>query len=159
MPMWTVHSKVREPDAIRTRANEVRFVAEGFNWPAFLVPLLWLIVKGMWLVLVFALAAEMAIMALGVYVRLSDTILTVLSLGLSLIMGFAGNDLYRWTLARGGFHEIGLAAGSDLDEAELRYFSALPVKPIRSLPPAILSPPTPAMPDALGLFPQSSGTR
>ena len=47
MPLWTVHSKAWAPAHIRADADKVRFVREGFNWPAFLVPLPWLVVKGM----------------------------------------------------------------------------------------------------------------
>ena len=79
-------------------------------------------------------------------------------LGINLVMGFAGNDLYRWTLARRGFGEIGLAAGSDLDEAELRFFSALPETPAAAPAPVLRQLP-PSMPDALGLFPQPGGAR
>src|SRR5262245_5376340 len=111
MPLWTVHSKVEEPDAIRARAGDVRFVREGFNWPAFLVPLVWLVIKGMWIVLLIALAVEMAIIALGASLKLSDLVVTILGLGINFVMGFAGNDLYRWTLMRAGFREVALAAG------------------------------------------------
>jgi hypothetical protein len=160
MPLWTVHSKVDEPALIRTRSDEVRFVREGFNWPAFLVPLLWLIVKGMWIALLLALAVEILVIAAATWLNFSDTVATLLGLGINLVMGFAGNDLYRWTLARGGFHEVGLAAGSDLDEAELRYFSGLPEAPQPSAPPPAKAPlPAALMPDALGLFPQAGGAR
>jgi len=158
MPLWTVHSKVADPALIRRRADEVRFVREGFSWPAFLIPLLWLVVKGMWIVLMLALAAEIAIIALGAALKLPDFVMTILGLGINLVMGCAGNDLYRWTLARGGFAEIGLAAGSDLDEAELRFFSALPETPAAAPAPILRQPALP-MPDALGLFPQPGGAR
>jgi hypothetical protein len=158
MPLWTVHSKVAEPALIRRRADEVRFVREGFNWPAFVVPLLWLVVKGMWIVLMIALAVEIAIIALGASLKLSDFVMTSFGLGINLVMGFAGNDLYRWTLARRGFGEIGLAAGSDLDEAELRFFSALPETPAAAPAPVLRQLP-PSMPDARGLFPQPGGAR
>ena len=64
MSLWTVHSKLEEPSLLRARADEVRFVREGFNWPAFLVPPIWLVFKGMWTVLLLTLAVEMAIAAL-----------------------------------------------------------------------------------------------
>jgi hypothetical protein len=157
MPLWTVHSKVEGPAAIRAGANDVRFVREGFNWPAFLVPLLWLVVKGMWIVLLLATAVEMAVVALGASFKLPDLVITILGLGINLVMGFAGNDLYRWTLMRAGYREIGLAAGNDLDEAELRFFSELPE--FRPPAPAPSLAPAPAMPDALGLFSQPGRAR
>src|SRR3954451_7390989 len=121
MPIWTVHGKTADPALVRARAEDVRFVREGFNWPAFLVPLLWLVLKGMWIVLVLSIAFELAVMAIGASLKLSGSVQTTLSLTLNLIMGLAGNDLYRWTLSRRGNREIGLAGGGDLDEAELRY--------------------------------------
>jgi len=157
MPLWTVHSKLEEPSLLRARADEVRFVREGFNWPAFLVPPIWLVFKGMWTVLLLTLAVEMAIAALGASLNLGDTVLTILALGINLALGFAGNDLYRWTLSRGRFQEIGLVAGSDIDEAELRFFSGLPESRVPISPPVFAPPP--AMPDALGLFPQPAAAR
>ena len=151
MPVWTVHAKAADLAVLRARAEEVRFVREGFNWPAFLVPLLWLVVKGMWIVLLIALAFEFAVAATGEAWKLSGFAQTTLSIALNLVMGFAGNDLYRWTLARGGYREIGLAAGSDIDEAELRYFMALP-EPASAVPSRTAPPPA-HLPDALGLFP------
>jgi hypothetical protein len=150
MPVWTVHAKAADPAALRARPEDIRFVREGFNWPAFLVPLLWLVIKGMWIVLLIALAFEFSIMAIGEAWKLSGFAQTALSIALNLVMGFAGNDLYRWTLGRGGYREIGLAAGSDIDEAELRYFMALPEPTARALPKA--APLPPLAPDALGLF-------
>ena len=159
MALWTVHSKVDEPASIRARADEVRFVREGFNWPAFLVPLIWLVVKGMWIVLILAIAVEMVIIGFNASFKLTNLVLTILGFGINLVMGFAGNDLYRWTLARRGFREIGLASGSDVDEAELRFFMGLPQSPSPAGTPApVLAAPS-AMPDALGLFPQPGVTR
>jgi Protein of unknown function (DUF2628) len=152
MPVWTVHAKAADPAVLRTRADTVRFVREGFNWPAFLVPLLWLVIKGMWVVLLISLAFEFAIMAIGEAGKLSGFTQTTLSIALNLVMGFAGNDLYRWSLARGGYHEIGLASGSDIDEAELRFFMALPQSAPQVSPK--VAPPSPLLPDALGLFPE-----
>jgi hypothetical protein len=156
MPLWTVHSKFDDPALIRARADEIRFVREGFNWPAFLVPLIWLVMKGMWIVLLIALAVEVAVLALGTSLELSDIVLTILGLAINFIMGFAGNDLYRWTLARSGLREIGLVGGGDIDEAELRFFTSLP-EPRAPVPAPTLAPPR--MTDALGLFPQSGGAR
>ena len=157
MALWTVHSKVDEPALIRARADEVRFVREGFNWPAFLVPLIWLVVKGMWIVLILAIAVEMVIIGFNASFKLTNLVLTILGFGINLVMGFAGNDLYRWTLSRGRFQEIGLVAGSDIDEAELRFFSGLPESRVPISPPVFAPPP--AMPDALGLFPQPAAAR
>ena len=56
-----------------------------------------------------------AIIALGASLKLSDFVMTSFGLGINLVMGFAGNDLYRWTLARRSFGEIGLA---DVEAAE-----------------------------------------
>jgi hypothetical protein len=157
MPLWTVHSKVEDPGLIRARAEDVRFVREGFNWPAFLVPPIWLVIKGMWIVLLFTLAADMLVIVLGASFKLGDGVLTILGLAINLVIGFSGNDLYRWTIARGGFREIGLAAGSDLDEAELRFFSALPQARTPVSVPTLAAPA--GMTDALGLFPRPGGTR
>src|SRR5690606_34966020 len=46
--------------------------------------------------------------------------------GAALLLGLAGNDLRRWTLARRGWRVAGVVAGSDGDAAALRLLDALP---------------------------------
>jgi hypothetical protein len=117
MAWWTVHNKQGKG------ADDVVFVREGFSWWALLVPLLWLAVKGMWIVLLIALAAQFAIWAIAESLGFGDLMRIVFSCVINLILGFEGNNLLRWTYERRGFKELGIVQGDDLDEAEYRFFS------------------------------------
>lgn len=158
MPRFTVHARSAKPDAIRADADRVRFVKEGFSWWGFFFPLPWLLIKGMWEILVLVILVLIAIGAARAELYLPDTAVLVLAFGINLLIGFIGNDLYRWTLQRRGHVDLGPASGDDRDEAEMRFFLALPSTAPSALPvPATLASPQPR--DALGLFEASGAAR
>ncbi len=158
MPRYSVHARSAKPDTIRAEADRVRFVKEGFSWWGFFFPLPWLLIKGMWEVLVLVILALIAIGAANAELYLPDPAVLVLCFGINLLVGFIGNDLYRWTLQRRGLIDIGPASGDARDEAELRFFLALPAGAPAPLPvPTTLASPQPR--DALGLFEASGAAR
>jgi hypothetical protein len=117
MAQWTVHRRKA------ASGDDVRLVREGFNFWAFLFPLPWLVIKGMWIVFLLALAAQMFLLGAGHWLELSEFVTVVIGLALNLVMGFEGNDLFRWTLARRAFDEVDVVSGDDRTEAEIRYFA------------------------------------
>lgn len=151
MPRYSVHARSAKPEAIRADTDKVRFVKEGFSWWGFFFPLPWLLIKGMWEVLVLAVLALIAIGAASEAFYLPDLAIIVLCFGINLLVGFIGNDLYRWTLQRRGFVDAGPASGAGRDEAEMRFFLALPAAAPASVP--VTAPlGLPQSRDALGLF-------
>ena len=118
MAIYSVHNR---PAA---RPDDAIFVKEGFAWAAFFFTLLWALWHRMWIVAVIVFSATAAVAALASWLGLGDTPVNLASLAVSLVLGFEGNDLRRWSLARQGYEELGLAPGRDLDEAELRFFAA-----------------------------------
>jgi hypothetical protein len=149
MPRYTVHGPSAEPDAIRQSHLDLRFVKDGFSWWGLFVPLIWLLVKRMWIVLFLALAACVVIDLLAYWSGLGDAGAAAATLAVNLIVGFEGNDLQRWSMGLRGFREIGFASGADRDEAEFRFFAALP----EAAPAPVAAPPFPAgTHDPLGLF-------
>ena len=96
MTVYTVHDRPvgagHDPD--------FALVKEGFNWWAFVLPLVWLLVRRQWLGLLVYLAA---IVAIGVAFQISG--LDLLTQGLlwlvfALFVGAIANDWRRWTLER-----------------------------------------------------------
>lgn len=147
MAMWTVHT--------RKAGDEVRLVRDGFRWWALALPLIWMAVKGLWTVLLIALAASILITAAGLWLELGDAVILILNLGINLIAGFEGANLERWTLERRGWHEVAAVPGDRRVDAEYRYFAARPLPQS----PSIVLPRGPlpgAASDPLGLF---GGTR
>jgi Protein of unknown function (DUF2628) len=119
MAWFTVHSKDGKS------ADDVVFLREGFNWWALLFPLLWLTIKGMWIVLIIALAAQFLIWAIAEALGFGEAMRLISSLAINLILGFQGNELLRWTYERRGFSEVALVAAPDLEEAEYRFFTEI----------------------------------
>ncbi len=119
MAWWTVHNKPGKG------ADDVVLLREGFSWWALIFPLPWLVIKGMWIVLLVALGVQFAIWALAEALHLSDAMRLAMSLSINLILAFEGNNLLRWTYERRGFEELGLVHGEDLDEAEFRFFTEI----------------------------------
>lgn len=118
MRHYTVHAR---SDA---GPDDVRFVKDGFSWPAFFFPLVWLVLKGQWLWLVLYLLALALIGAVATAAHLTEGLVALQVMASSLLLGLEGNDIYRRSLARAGFSFLGPAAGSDLEAAELQFFSA-----------------------------------
>lgn len=118
MAIYSVHSRPGAP------AEDAVFVKDGFAWPAFVFTLLWALWHRMWIVAAIVFSATAAIAAAASWLVQGDVTVNLASFAVSLILGFEGNDLRRWSLARRGYREIALAAGRNLDEAELRFFAA-----------------------------------
>jgi hypothetical protein len=123
MAWWTAHKRPGKD------ADDVVFLREGFSWWALIFPLPWLVIKGMWIILLMALGVQFAIWGLAEALDLNDTIRLILSLSINLILAFEGNSLLRWTYQRRGFEELALVHGDDLDEAEYRFFTEIGLPP------------------------------
>jgi len=124
------HYSVHQPYAAPGALDAVRFVKEGFSWPAFFFTGFWLLWKRLWIefaiFLAMVVALEMALHVLGIGQAMGG----LGSFVIGLALGFEGNDLVRAKLARSGYVEVGEVAASDLESAELKYFST------REPPPA-----------------------
>lgn len=139
MAWWTAHNRKGRG------ADDVVFVREGFSKWALVVPLLWLAAKGMWIILIVAVSAQLLIWAIAEALGFSEAMRLIFGLAINLILGFQGYDLLRWTYGRRGYEEVGLVQGDDLEEAEYRFFSET------GLPTLAEPPPQPDMPPPPGL--------
>jgi Protein of unknown function (DUF2628) len=129
MKLFTAH---RPPHTSRDRAL---FVKEGFSWPAFLVPLIWLLYQRLWLAFALYLLAVAAIAAAASAVDLPGGPLAALILALNLVVGFEANDLRRRALLRRGYREEGPVLAEGLLHAETRYFEPRLAPGAASAPP------------------------
>ena len=123
MNIYTVHHRSEVAGSLTGLSEEAVFVKEGFSWLAFFIPAIWLIYKRMWWVLAGLMVVEIALTALIALSGLGDGSAIAVSTAINLIMGFEGNDLYRWSLARRRYKLAAIVAGGGLEEAEHRYFS------------------------------------
>lgn len=119
MTIYTAHyrrSAADQPDVV--------LVKEGFCWPAFLIPPVWLMARRLWLgVLIYVLGAS-GIAAASELAGVGEVAAAAASLAFGFWVGLIGNDWRRAKLDRLGYRELGVVAGADLDEAEERLFRA-----------------------------------
>jgi len=124
MRIYTVH--LGPPPARAGRERDVRFVKEGFSWPAFVFTLAWAVVKGLWRTALGIFLAQTAIAAAAEALRLSPDAGAVVSFAFLVFLGAFGNDFVRLELARRGYREIGVVAARNLGAAEQRAFERIP---------------------------------
>jgi hypothetical protein len=123
----TVYS-VYEPEGdgadVEARADRIAFVKDGFNWPALLVPVLWLIYRRMWLELIVFLVVIGALPFVFGPSEAGGELAGLATIGLTLLFAFEANDLRGWALQRRGYRFAGVAAGRNRMEAERSFFTA-----------------------------------
>lgn len=137
MAVYSVYEPPKEARTLTERADQLVFVKEGVSWPAFLVPLLWLIYYRMWVEFVLLLAIYAALQwAFGSEPQ-GQALAAWLGLGIGVLFAFEANDLRTLSLERRGYRFAGVAGGRGRTEAERVFFAtwlpqqqARPSKPI-----------------------------
>ena len=162
MTIYTVLSPPPVSGDIAPDPLSLRFVKEGFSWPALFFPELWLVVRRMWLVLLLDVLVVIGAMSLTVAVVDAGALVLLLLLLARFLFALEANGLRRWTYFRHGYRLIGVVEGRRLWEAELRFF--LDWTPGSHAPPPRSEPEPPApkraSPEAgevVGLFPVPGG--
>ena len=122
MKLYTAH---RPPDFARDRTV---FVKDGFSWPAFFIPLIWLLYQRLWLTFALYVLALAVIVAAASAADLPDGPVTALVVSLNLVLCFEANDAKRRALFRRGYSEEGPLLGENLLHAETRYFEPQPAR-------------------------------
>jgi len=119
MKAFTVHMP---PDLSGDAAAErAAFVKDGFCWPALFIPLLWLLWRRLWLVLIAYLIAVTAIGALQIVA--GEGAATVILIAFAFFFAAEANNTRRWSLRRRGWTQAGEAFGRNRAEAEISYFT------------------------------------
>jgi hypothetical protein len=123
MTVYSVLEPARAADGSPAAPERFAFVRDGFNWAAFLFGPLWMLWRGLWLVLlgyILAMVAlETAYRALGA----SFGVRTLIGILIALLIGLEAASLRRWTLLRRGWRDRGIVVADDLESAEHRFFS------------------------------------
>lgn len=170
MSVYTVHQAPTRADAA-SAAERIVFVCDSFSWWAFLLAPLWMLRHRMWLVLLGYVAISGAIAAALVTFGASRTVVAIVGLSISLLVGLEASTLRRLALRRRGWSNIAVISGDDLEDAERRFFDAW-LRETRSRdgvastpPPAAASggplsvPRVAQTPNVIGLFPEPGARR
>jgi hypothetical protein len=151
-----VHEPPLKDDADASDPARFVFVRDGFSFWAFLLTPLWMLRHRLWLVLLGYVVVVVALQVVLSLIGASSTVVFAVMLLLSLLVGFEGATLRRFTLGRRGWRNLGLVVGDDLESAEHRFFDAWTRDEAgsRSVSPSttLLPRPAPAS-DIIGLFP------
>ena len=131
MATFTVHEP-SQPQADRVdRADELRFVKDGFSWVTAICPPLGFAMKGLWTAalayIVFVSVAVAGLMALNV----GSDALTLILMALNIYLGFEASTLERWSLDNDGWRMISTVIGRNIGDCERRFFESwLPSQPV-----------------------------
>lgn len=161
MRTFTVHELSGAP----ADGRGIVFVREGFSWPAAIFTLFWLLAKRLWIAAACWFALSVAVMFLGVVLGATEGLMFVVNIVMQGCLAVAAHDIERWTLARRGYREVGVAAGDDLMAAERDFFRRWSHPVPTSAPNAPRPPNAPVWPrkashddhGPLGLFPHVRG--
>lgn len=118
MRYFSVHAPDDEPDA----GERYLFVKDGFSWPAFFVPILWILWHRLWLTLVWYIVFVLVVAWTGRLMGDSAAVWVAL-LG-NVLFALEANNLRRLALEDRGWSGIGSSFGRDMEEAEARFFGA-----------------------------------
>jgi Protein of unknown function (DUF2628) len=166
MSVYTVH----EPPLRATEASpdpeRFVFVRDGFYFWAFLLTPLWMLWHRLWLVLLIYVIVTAGIQNAVHFAGVGVAGSALAMLLIAFLVGVEASTLWRFTLARRGWRQVGVVGGSNTEAAERRFFDAwADARPgRRGEPPASPSapPPLPSMPqspDIVGLFPEPGASR
>jgi hypothetical protein len=143
--VFTVHEPPNAPQSLIDHAEKLRFVNEGFSWGAALFPPFWLAARGEWIALAAYLAAATVVGTILAALGAEAAWVTLIFLAANVVLGFEAGELERWSLARGGWREIGLVSGRTRGECERRFFegwlSQAPGTAAAVLEPVLPTPP------------------
>lgn len=135
-------------------AEDAVFLKDGFSLWAFVVPLLWPLFHGLWLVFGLCLIVTIGLEALALVI--GNALPAIIGFFLSLLFALEANSLRAWTLGRRGWRDAGIVAGDSRNEAEYRFFTALAggaVQPVAVATPKGAARAPVDNEDVLGLFP------
>ena len=166
MSVYPVHEPPLRAAEALPDPERIVFVRDGFYFWAFLLPPLWMLRYGMWLVFLIYVVIAVGVENVMHYAGVGSAGLTLAELLISLLVGIEASTLRRFTLAWRGWKNIGIVSGHDIEDAERRFFNTwvgaalgkrVELPPTFQTPPVAPVPRVPQTPDVIGLFPEPGG--
>jgi len=153
MPFYTVHEPpLRAADTLAD-PDRIVFLRDGFYWWAFLLTPFWMARHRLWLVLVLYLLVSLVIEKALRIAGAGVTAITVVAMLISLLAGLEAGSLWRFTLNRRRWRNVGIVSGADVEDAEQRFFETW----VREAEARTAAPPA-KMPEMAGYAPAVRST-
>jgi hypothetical protein len=169
MSVYTVHQPPLRAAEASPDPERFVFVRDGFNFWAFLLAPWWMLWRRLWLVFVIYVVVMVGVESAMHYAGVGSAGSAFAALLIAFLVGLEASTLRRFTLARRGYRQVGVAGGTNAEAAERRFFDAWtnagPDKPSvpsaspPARPPMPPVPPMPQAPDIVGLFPEPGVSR
>lgn len=116
--LYSVHIDPSAPRPYET----AEFIAEGFNFWAFVFSAMWALYQRLWILGFILICLNVAIAGMAEQFGFSPVSLYVLQMGLQLMVGFQANDSRRIALAKKGYIVADMVAAHTLLHAEQRFY-------------------------------------
>ncbi|ACA21038.1 conserved hypothetical protein [Methylobacterium sp. 4-46] len=145
------------PDAL----DRAKLVPDRFIWSAFAFTALWFFWHRLWLAGLLVLVAEVAVWGAGLALNLSPPAGFLVTLLLSVLIGYEAPSLRRWTYERRGSPARDAVTAADSTEAEVKLVGRWLTRhaaPAAAVPPRV-PPFAKTGSPALGLFPEADARR
>lgn len=104
--------------------QDVVFIKDGYSWPAFFIPVFWMLWHRLWLPLAGYLTAVVLVAVAGYVLSLPDGLVASIGLLANFYAGLEGNNFRRRALAKRGYDEVADITAANNDEASFRFFAA-----------------------------------
>lgn len=142
MSLYTVHEPPHPAIDRIERAEEMLFLKDGFEWAAFAMAPVWLLMNRLWLGLALYVGAAAAIVAGAHALELDPGWISVAIVGLHAVLGYEAHALQVMDLERRGWVQAGSVLGASEPECERRFFESwLPTQaPLRHHPSVATAP-------------------
>lgn len=131
MIAYTVHEPELPPADRLDRAEELRFVKDGFSWVTALFPPLGFAARQLWWAVLAYIGVVALVTATLNALHFNADLITLVVLALNLYLGFEASTIERWFLDQQGWTTIGSVTGRSRADCERRFFENwLPGQPV-----------------------------
>ncbi|MEO0385739.1 MAG: DUF2628 domain-containing protein [Pseudomonadota bacterium] len=121
MRTYSVFAPPRMAGTLEEDAQSLVFVRHGWSLAALFVPLIWMLVRRLWWVLLAYLVVVIGIQVLSLAV--SDLVTTGLSVAVAIVVFVEAGQLRLESMAVKGYREIAVLEARNRDEAERVFFT------------------------------------
>jgi Protein of unknown function (DUF2628) len=128
---YSVHEPPHTTADRVARAEALEFVKDGFEFPAFVLPPVWMASRGIWLGMLAYFAAAIIIFGLAAWLGVSALWPGLALLAVHLICGAEADELHRSHLEARGWSTVGHVTGTGPLDCERRFYDQwLPSAPM-----------------------------